>query len=99
MIDFNKFINKVGMDKVLHFAVGSLLTSLMVLSVFFYLHGVSLIVAIAPIIGTLVTTGLSIIKELYIDNYVDKKDILASAYGGILIIFITLSVYLVKLIC
>ena len=76
-------INKIGIDKVTHFAMGGLICALF--TFIFLLQDFNTLevwqVLLLPLIGTVVTFVLSIIKEFIIDEVVDWKDIIAGILG------------------
>lgn len=76
-------INKIGIDKVTHFAMGGLICALF--TFIFLLQDFNTLevwqVLLLPLIGTVVTFVLSIIKEFIIDEVVDWKDIIAGMLG------------------
>ena len=76
-------INKIGIDKVTHFAMGGLICALF--TFIFLLQDFNTLevwqVLLLPLIGTVVTFVLSIIKEFIIDGVVDWKDIIAGMLG------------------
>ena len=76
-------INKIGIDKVTHFSMGGLICALF--TFIFLLQDFNTLevwqVLLLPLIGTVVTFVLSIIKEFIIDEVVDWKDIIASMLG------------------
>lgn len=81
----NKFIEKIGMDKVAHFGVGGLITALFTI-VFIMQDMGSLIfnpwrMMLYPFIGTVITTVVSVIKEKLIDTQADWKDLYAALIG------------------
>lgn len=82
----NKFIEKIGMDKVAHFGVGGLITALFTI-VFIMQDMGSLIfnpwrMMLYPFIGTAITTVVSVIKEKLIDTQADWKDLYAALIGS-----------------
>lgn len=82
----NKFIEKIGMDKVAHFGVGGLITALFTI-VFVMQDMGSLIfnpwrMLLYPFIGTVITTVVSVIKEKLIDTQADWKDLYAALIGS-----------------
>lgn len=82
----NKFIEKIGMDKVAHFGVGGLITALFTI-VFIMQDMGSLIftpwrMMLYPFIGTIITTVVSVIKEKFIDTQADWKDLYAALIGS-----------------
>lgn len=76
-------INKIGIDKVTHFSMGGLICALF--TFVFLLQDFNTLevwqVLLLPLIGTVVTFVLSIIKEFIIDEVVDWKDIIAGMLG------------------
>lgn len=82
----NEFINKIGVDKILHFSVGGLITALMTIMVVFQEGQESFnpgMLIASPIIGTLIVFVLSFMKEAIIDSKFDWKDIIASVLGAV----------------
>lgn len=81
----NKFIEKIGMDKVAHFGVGGLLAGLF--TIVFMLQDLATLAIhpwralLYPFIGAAVTAVVSVVKEIF-DGVVDKKDILAALIGS-----------------
>lgn len=81
----NKFINKVGVDKILHFCVGAVI-SFCFSNIAMLQEGTIGIDNIwIAIIGIIVTMILECIKEFIIDGNPDKKDILATFLGSVLV--------------
>ncbi len=81
-----KFIEKIGMDKVAHFGVGSLICA--VFTLVFLLQDLNILmimepwrIILIPTIGSVVTLILSVIKELSIDKVRDWKDLAAAMIG------------------
>lgn len=82
----NKFIEKIGMDKVAHFGVGGLITALFTIA----LMGQDLMVLamqpwrlfLFPIAGTVVTILVSVAKEMLFDAERDWKDMYAALIGS-----------------
>ena len=81
-----KFIEKIGMDKVAHFGVGGLITALFTIVLMMQDLPVFLAdpwrILILPIVGTIVTTFVSVVKELFFDNQRDWKDLYAALIGS-----------------
>lgn len=81
----NNLINKIGIDKITHFSMGGLICALF--TFIFLLQDFNTLevwqVLLLPLIGTVVTFVLSIIKEFIIDEVVDWKDIIAGMLGCI----------------
>lgn len=79
----NNLINKIGIDKITHFSMGGLICALF--TFVFLLQDFNTLeawqVLLLPLIGTVVTFVLSIIKEFIIDEVVDWKDIIAGMLG------------------
>lgn len=85
----NKLIEKIGMDKVAHFGVGGLITAIFTL-VFVIQDMGSLIyhpwkMMLYPVIGTVVTALVSIMKEKLLDAKPDWNDVYAALIGSALI--------------
>lgn len=80
------FIEKTGMDKVAHFGVGGLITAL--LTIVCLLQDMDILlnepwrIAFYPIIGSVVTAVISVLKELLIDEVRDWKDLYAAMIGS-----------------
>lgn len=82
----NKFIEKIGMDKVAHFGVGGLITALFTI-VFIMQDMGSLIfnpwrMMLYPFIGTAVTAIVSVAKEMLWDEQPDWYDLYAALVGS-----------------
>ena len=73
----DKFINKVGNDKVLHFLVGAWITALL-----------SPIGWGAVVVGFVLVLFLSVIKEVFLDDAMDPWDIVAGVAGSVASIII-----------
>lgn len=82
----NKFIEKIGMDKVAHFGVGGLITALFTIVLMMQDLPVFLAepwrILILPIAGTIVTAFVSVIKELFFDGQRDWKDLYVALIGS-----------------
>jgi hypothetical protein len=84
----NKFIEKIGMDKVAHFGIGGLITALF--TIVFILQDMGTLVfhpwkmLLYPFIGATVTAVASVCKEVF-DGQSDKKDIIAALIGSALV--------------
>lgn len=82
----NKFIEKIGMDKVAHFGVGGLITALITIA----LIGQDLDILVLspwrmllyPFAGSVVTALVSVVKELFFDAERDWKDMYAALIGS-----------------
>lgn len=80
----DKFINKVGVDKILHFCIGAVI-SFCFSNVVMLQEGIIGIDNIwVAIIGIIVTMIFEYIKEFIIDSSPDKKDILATFLGSLI---------------
>ena len=84
---FNELITKIGVDKILHFSVGATIA----LSVTLILCLVGDISNVIPysIIGTNVAVICVVVKELC-DSEFNKTDFIATMFGGIIAIVISL---------
>lgn len=80
---FNELVTKIGLDKILHFAVGGLITSIVTILILLQLNEVGSDTVVAVLAGTVVTLMLSVLKEYAIDDGDDWKDILASVLGSV----------------
>ena len=84
----NKFIEKIGMDKVAHFGIGGLITALF--TIVFILQDMGTLIftpwkmLLYPFIGTAITAVVSVVKEIF-DGVVDKKDIYAALIGSAIV--------------
>ena len=93
-----KFIEKIGMDKVAHFGIGGLITAFF--SLMLLIQDLSVAVAqpwrvlILPFAGTVVTAFVSVIKEMLFDQYRDWKDLYAALIGSATVFIATLLGYL-----
>ena len=78
-------INKIGMDKIAHFGVGSLICAFF--TFVFLIQDIDFLalepwrIILLPTIGSIVTLFLSVIKELIIDEVRDWKDLAAAMIG------------------
>lgn len=79
----NNIINKIGVDKILHFLTGAVIAFVInVLTVF--QEGVINITSIGlSIIGVVIATIAALLKEYIIDEQANIKDILATILGAI----------------
>ena len=84
---FNELITKIGIDKITHFFAGATIA----LSVTLILCFVGSISKVIPysIIGTNVAVLCGLVKELC-DSEFNKEDFLATMFGGIISIAISL---------
>ena len=72
MKKFNAWMEKVGVDKLLHFAVGGWCTALCLLFGW-----------VAGIVGAFVVLFLSCVKETAMDSSADIRDVFWSAAGAL----------------
>lgn len=82
MKSLDKFISKLGNDKVLHFLCGgylcSLITFVVILQEGIMSYGESIT---SVLIGAIAVLVLSAMKEMIMDSKADWKDVLASVLG------------------
>ena len=82
----NKFIEKIGMDKVAHFGVGGLITALF--TIVFIVQDMGVLVfhpwkmLLYPFIGAAVTAIVSAVKEMLMDKQPDWYDLYAAMIGS-----------------
>lgn len=81
----DNFVNKVGTDKILHFLVGSLITSILTFVIIIQDAIVSPVAIAVPLAGAGLTALLAWAKEM-LDDQFSKKDLIASILGAIPII-------------
>lgn len=81
----NDLINKIGVDKLLHFSFGGLITACIANFIFLYCE---LNILLCTLIGIIATMILEFVKEYVIDNIPDWKDILATFLGCLLIVIV-----------
>lgn len=85
----NKFIEKIGMDKVAHFGVGGLITALF--TIVFILQDMGGLVfhpwrmLLYPFIGAAVTAIASVAKEMLMDEQPDWYDLYAALIGSAIV--------------
>lgn len=80
----NDFINKIGTDKLLHFAFGALITYTLS-NVFMLQDGLSYAAVIGYTIAAIIITMLlELFKEKFLDAAIDKKDIIATLIGALI---------------
>jgi len=85
----DKFIEKIGMDKVAHFGVGGLITALF--TIVFVMQDMGTLIfnpwrmMLYPFIGTAVTAIVSVVKEVLMDEQPDWYDFYAAMLGSALI--------------
>lgn len=81
----NKFINKIGIDKILHFCIGAII-SFCISNVIMLQEGITNIninILSFVIFGVIFASFFGVIKEI-IDGKIDKYDIIATISGSLL---------------
>lgn len=76
----NNLIQKIGIDKVLHFLVGALITSIVTIVISFQEPTITNYTMAVPLIGAIATFMIAVFKEIS-DNKFDWKDVLATVLG------------------
>ena len=79
----DNFLNKVGVDKVLHFFVGFFICTCVTMVMLLQEGTVAPVAIATPVGGTVLTGILSWAKEMGFDDKFEWKDILASLLGCI----------------
>lgn len=80
---FNELITKIGVDKLLHFSIGGLITALLTIIVVLQESYVDASIIAFPFIGLIPVAILSWFKEEVIDDDFSWMDILASVLGAV----------------
>lgn len=80
----DKFINKIGVDKILHFCVGAVISFCFSNVVMLQEGTIGINNIWVAVIGIIVTMILECIKEFIIDDNPDKKDIFATFLGSLI---------------
>lgn len=80
---FNELITKIGVDKLLHFSIGGLITALLTIIVVLQNGYVDASIIAFPFIGLIPVAILSWFKEEVIDDDFSWMDILASVLGAV----------------
>lgn len=80
---FNELITKIGVDKLLHFSIGGLITALLTIIVVLQEGYVDASIIAFPFIGLIPVAVLSWFKEEVIDDDFSWMDILASVLGAV----------------
>lgn len=80
---FNELITKIGVDKLLHFSIGGLITALLTIIVVLQEDYVDASIIAFPFIGLIPVAILSWFKEAVIDDDFSWMDILASVLGAV----------------
>lgn len=79
-------IEKIGLDKITHFSLGGLITAL--LTIICMLQDVDILMynpwraVLYPLVGTVVTAFVSVLKELLLDSKADWKDVWSALLGS-----------------
>lgn len=84
----DKFINKVGVDKILHFCVGAIIAFCFSNVTMLQEGTIGVNNLWFAIIGVVVAMILECIKEFIIDGNPDKKDFLATFLGSVLVFIV-----------
>ena len=79
---FDKFVNKYGYDKLLHFAFGAVICFIITNIINIQDSVVSFNTIWATLVAIVITMGLEYIKEYTIDKEPNKKDIIATFIGA-----------------
>lgn len=86
---FNDIIARIGVDKILHFTVGGLITALFTIQVVLQVPEINAYTLLVPIIGAIITMIFAWFKEAIIDDEFSWKDIIASVLGAVPVIVVT----------
>lgn len=86
-MNINDFVNKIGVDKVLHFSIGGLISAFFTIILVLQEPSVTWDLVGLSFIGTIIF--LSLCKE-FMDIKVDWKDIITSILGTIPVIIATI---------
>lgn len=98
MEKLDKFISKIGVDKVLHFLVGALISFIIITICIFYIGIVDNNIIWLSIIAVFITFAIELIKEYILDEIADIKDIVATLIGSIIPLFIAIVGMLLRII-
>ena len=88
-MNINDFVDKVGVDKVLHFSIGGLISAFFTIILVLQEPDVTWNLVGLSFIGTIIVGFFSLCKE-FMDIKVDWKDIVASILGTIPVIIATI---------
>lgn len=80
---FNELITKIGVDKLLHFSIGGLITALFTIVATLQEGYVDTSIIAFPFIGLIPVAMFSWFKEAVIDDEFSWMDILASVLGAV----------------
>lgn len=73
------WLNKIGADKYKHFAVGAAIATAVIMALALFVP------KWAAIAASVVTVAVAAIGKEHIDDEADKKDIVATCLGGIIV--------------
>lgn len=82
------FINKIGIDKVLHFLLGAVIAFTICNLILIQDAMVRWETILAAVGGTIIAAILAMMKERIIDDKPDMKDFFASVLGGVYVIIV-----------
>lgn len=82
------FINKIGIDKVLHFLLGAVIAFTICNLMLIQDAMVRWETMLAAVGGTIIAAILAMMKERIIDDKPDMKDFFASVLGGVYVIIV-----------
>ena len=88
-MSINDFVNKVGVDKVLHFSIGGLISAFFTIILVLQEPDVTWNLVGLSFIGTIIVGFFSLSKE-FMDIKVDWKEIVAGVLGTIPILIATI---------
>lgn len=81
----DKLINKIGVDKILHFCIGAIISFCFTNVVMLQEGTIGIDNLWVAVIGIIVAMIFECMKEFIIDNNPNKKDILATFLGSVLV--------------
>lgn len=87
---FNKLLLKIGVDKILHFFGGGLISSLFILLATISDNAIGIRTILHSLMGIFIVTVVSWIKEMFIDEEYNGRDITASVLGAVFVAVLTL---------
>ena len=94
----NKVVNKLGIDKVLHFLCGAVIA--FVFNIIIIVQEAAMTTAkyfITTIIGVIATIVIGLVKE-FINTKFDIKDFLVTAFGGVFAYMIFVLAILIQIL-
>lgn len=86
---FNELIEKIGIDKILHFSLGGIIVASITIPMALQEPNVDTSTLFTPLTGTIVVAMFSWFKEKVIDDKFSWGDILASVLGAVPIWIVT----------